>query len=211
MSVRTEVQQKSKCARQALRVRGSSYSFNLPAIVLGTRTLYIDLCIMATRKRLQLEKARALSMDKHIEVANMCAALADIYKREGDHRKALQEYKEMESMLAKKYETGDSMAAIKRAIGEAYLVLDETEEAIAEHTEMLSLAEATGDTVEMQRAFATIATTYFVVATLNDNDEEMLRKAGKSAWDIVPPHLEGMAFSYCNFRWRGGLKHLRRP
>ena len=133
-----------------------------------------------TRKKLQMEKARALAKDKHAEVANICAELAEIYKRGGEHRNALLEYQDMELMLTKSSASWEGMASVKRAIGEAHLALDETEEAIAQHTEMLALAEATNDTVEVQRAFATIATTYFVVATLNDNDEKMLRKAGES-------------------------------
>lgn len=127
-----------------------------------------------------MEKARAVAKEKHAEVANICAELAEHYKRGGEHRNALLEYRDMELMLIKSSASGEGMAAVKRAIGEAHLALDETEEAIAQHTEMLSLAEATNDPIEVQRAFATIATTYFVVATLNDNDEKMLRKAGES-------------------------------
>ena len=126
-----------------------------------------------------MEKARALAKDKYSEVVTICAELAEHFKRGGEHRNALLEYRDMELMLAKSSASGEGMAAVKRAIGEAHLALDETEEAIAQHTEMLRLAEATNDPVEMQRAFATIATTYFVVATLNDNDEKMLRKAGE--------------------------------
>ena len=135
----------------------------------------------ASRKKLQLEKARALAKEKYAEVAKICAELAENFKRMGEHRNALLEYLDMELMLTKTSASasGAGMAAVKRAIGEAYLALDETDEAIAQHTEMLSLAEATNDPIEMQRAFATIATTYFVVASLNDNDDKMLRKAGE--------------------------------
>ena len=134
---------------------------------------------MATIKKLQTEKARALAKERYEEAANISAELAEHYKRGGEHRNALEEYRDMELILTKNSASGERMAAVKRAIGEAHLALDETEEAIAKHSEMICLAEATNDPVEMQRAYATIATTYFVVATLNNNDEKMLKKAGE--------------------------------
>ncbi|XP_018325905.1 tonsoku-like protein isoform X3 [Agrilus planipennis] len=105
------------------------------------------------------KKHKAFKVGNQLMFASICTDLGDLYTNEAKYENAIEQYRD----LAKTYEELQrrmDYAKANRMIGEAYMHLNQFEEALQCQNIYLGIAQEENNKLEEQRALATIGHTY---------------------------------------------------
>uniref|UniRef100_A0A1Q3EVK9 Tonsoku-like protein n=1 Tax=Culex tarsalis TaxID=7177 RepID=A0A1Q3EVK9_CULTA len=112
-------------------------------------------------QRLLRRKKKASEAGNLLLLAEACRKLGEMYHEQGEHRKALIEYK----LVAKAFQNLKMQMELGRAhrmVGEQFNMLSEFEKALQYERIYLDIAKKEKDLVEVQRAHVTIGRTYLM-------------------------------------------------
>ncbi|XP_064599134.1 tonsoku-like protein [Liolophura sinensis] len=112
-------------------------------------------------ERLRKEKKRAERKDNLKEVAKLCNVIGELLAKNGLYQDAIAEhYSELALSEALDDRIGSAIAC--RKIGECFSEIGDFEKALSHQNRYLELAKVCGDTLEEQRAWATLGRTYLL-------------------------------------------------
>ncbi|GAB1610965.1 hypothetical protein Ahia01_001383400, partial [Argonauta hians] len=132
-------------------------------------------------EKLQKEKKDAERRKKSLQVAELCSAIGDMYRRHGLYEQAIAEYSEDLSIC----ETNNDQlgaAVACRLLSECHCDLGDTSKAIQLQKRYLSLARSLNNSVEEQRAWATIGRTYLFEAEADSDRKQSVYVKAEEAF-----------------------------
>ncbi|KAI5703186.1 hypothetical protein M8J75_008773 [Diaphorina citri] len=124
------------------------------------------------------KKERALKDNNKELLYESCKKLAEIYKEDGNYEEALSYFQRAQDLCEKTVD----IAVLNRWIGEVYCDMGMFEEAIEYQKKHLELSKQEANSVEIQRAQATLGRTYFIKGLSYTNHKER-QKSLQASYD----------------------------
>ncbi|KAJ8302577.1 hypothetical protein KUTeg_018973 [Tegillarca granosa] len=139
-------------------------------------------------EKLKRDRKRAEKKDNLKEVAQLCNCIGELLAKHGKWEEAIAEH-ETELGLSEALNDTIGSAVASRKLGECYCGLENYGKALQLQQRHLSLAVACKDTLEEQRAWATIGRTYLFMCDTTKNHDELL-SVSKKAEDAFRKSLD---------------------
>ncbi|XP_065671588.1 tonsoku-like protein isoform X2 [Hydra vulgaris] len=120
------------------------------------------------------QKKKAKERNDFLEAAKICNQLGELYSEHGDYRNAITEHEE-EIYFSEISGDAIGVAVGHRKVGEAYCSLEVFEKAFLHQQKYYEIAKYNNNTLEQQRALATLGRTYFIQTDCTSSQEETNR------------------------------------
>ncbi|XP_059614206.1 tonsoku-like protein [Phlebotomus argentipes] len=139
-----------------------------------------------------LAKKRKATQEKNVQqIATSCHNLGNFYHESGQYDKALQEYKaEAEQWKVQKNQMKYGIA--HRMIGEMLMLLGDVNKSLKHEHQYLKIAQEEKDSIEVQRAYATIGRAYLLKGQ-NLTEKESAAERAKALKDAERAFLKSLS------------------